>query len=86
MLAGQPLYTENRPAAGVCFTVQGNKCCWLVLLEDCRLLCFFANEEVKKIDLNRLKNSGDVDKIINNERLYRSGHVEVVCCLHRVNS
>lgn len=22
-----------------------------VLLEDCRLLCFFANEEVKKIDL-----------------------------------
>ena len=42
-----------------------------VLLEDCRLLCFFANEEVKKIDLDRLKNSGDVDKIINNERSYR---------------
>lgn len=48
-----------------------------VLLEDCRLLCFFANEEVKKIDLDRLKNSGDVDKIINNERLYRSGQVGV---------
>ena len=48
-----------------------------VLLEDCRLLCFFANEEVKKIDLERLKNSGDVDKIINNERLYRSGQVGV---------
>lgn len=46
-----------------------------VLLEDHTILCFFADDTIKKIDLENLKEIDDVEKVIGNERVYQSGKV-----------
>lgn len=48
-----------------------------VLLDACSLLCFFADGDTRKIELKRLAGVENVDKIIKNEQLYRSGKVGV---------
>lgn len=46
-----------------------------VLLEDYTILCFFANETIKKIELKNLKEINDMEKVIRNEYVYQSGKV-----------
>jgi hypothetical protein len=45
------------------------------LLGDYTLLCFFADDEVRKIDLKKLQDVEDMDKVTKNERLYQTGQV-----------
>ncbi len=47
------------------------------MLDSDILLCFFADETVRKVDLTKLSGQNDVDKVISNEALYRSGKVGV---------
>lgn len=47
----------------------------IVLLGGNKLLCFFANDTVKKVDLTKLAHIDDLDKILCNEDLYNSGKV-----------
>lgn len=44
-------------------------------LDSHMLLCFFADEEVKKVDLSKLTDHTGVDKVLRNEALYQSGKV-----------
>lgn len=46
-----------------------------VLLEDYTILCFFADETIKKIELKNLKEINDMEKVIRNEYVYQSGKV-----------
>lgn len=46
-------------------------------LDSHMLLCFFADEAVKKVDLAKLIDQTDVGKVIRNEGLYQSGKVGV---------
>lgn len=46
-----------------------------VLLENYTILCFFADDTVKKIELENLKEVDDMEKVISNERVYQSGKV-----------
>ncbi len=46
-----------------------------VMTGEGRMLCFFADEVVKRIDLNELKYIDGVDKILNNKSLYETGKV-----------
>lgn len=46
-----------------------------VLTENHTMLCFFANETIKKIALEELEDVEDLSKVINNERVYQSGKV-----------
>ena len=46
-----------------------------VMSEQRRLLCFFVDGTLKKIDLADISNLEGVDKIIRNEKLYQSGKV-----------
>lgn len=46
-----------------------------VMTGEGRMLCFFADEVVKLIDVNKLKHIDGVDKILNNKSLYESGKV-----------
>ena len=41
----------------------------------CTILCFFADDTVKKIELEDLKEVDDMEKVISNERVYQSGKV-----------
>lgn len=45
------------------------------ILDSHMLLCFFADETVKKVDLEKLTDQDGVDKVIRNEALYQSGKV-----------
>lgn len=45
-----------------------------VMCENRTLLCFFADEILRKIELKKI-DIEDLDKVINNERLYQSGKV-----------
>lgn len=45
-----------------------------VMCENHTLLCFFADEILKKIELKKI-DIEDLNKVINNERLYQSGKV-----------
>ena len=47
------------------------------LLDDHMLLCFFADETVKKVDLAKLIDQDGVDKVIRNEALYQSGKIGI---------
>ena len=46
-----------------------------VMSENYTMLCFFADETMKKIELNTMEDVEDLKKVINNERLYQSGKV-----------
>lgn len=46
-----------------------------VMSENHTMLCFFADETMKKIELNTMEDVEDLKKVINNERLYQSGKV-----------
>lgn len=46
-----------------------------VACDEYVLLCFFMDDVVKKIDLNRLSNLDDVDKILKNNKLFQSCEV-----------
>ena len=46
-----------------------------VMSEQRRLLCFFVDGTLKKIDLADISNLEGVDKVIRNEKLYQSGKV-----------
>lgn len=47
------------------------------ILDSHMLLCFFADETVKKVDLEKLTDLNDVDKVLRNEVLYQSGKIGV---------
>lgn len=47
------------------------------ILDSHTLLCFFADETVKKVDLAKLADQADIDKVIHIEALYQSGKVGV---------
>ncbi len=46
-----------------------------VFLENHTILCFFADDTIKKISLENLKEADDIEKIISNEQVYHSGKV-----------
>lgn len=46
-----------------------------VMTGEGKMLCFFADEAVKLIDLNKHKDIDGVDKILSNKSLYESGKV-----------
>ena len=46
-----------------------------VLLENHTILCFFADETIRKIELKNLKEINDMEKVIRNEYVYQSGKV-----------
>lgn len=47
------------------------------ILDDHMLLCFFADETVKKVDLAKLIDQDGIDKVMRNEGLYQSGKIGV---------
>jgi len=47
----------------------------LVVLEENSLLCFFQNERVKKVKLDKLAGDSDIEKILANSDLFKSGKV-----------
>lgn len=46
-----------------------------VMSENHTILCFFADETMKKIELDSMKDIEELKKIVNNERLYQSGKI-----------
>lgn len=48
-----------------------------VILDDGFLLCFFADDSIRKIDLHDIKDLEGVDKVLNNQLLFNSGKVGV---------
>ncbi len=46
-----------------------------VMSENHTMLCFFADETMKKIELNTMEDVEELKKVMNNERLYQSGKV-----------
>jgi hypothetical protein len=46
-----------------------------VICQDKALLCFFANDVIKKVQLSKLENVEGIDKILSNENLFQSGKV-----------
>ena len=46
-----------------------------VFLENHTILCFFADDTIKKISLENLKEAEDIEKIVSNEQVYQSGKV-----------
>jgi hypothetical protein len=46
-----------------------------VLLENNRLLCFFADDTIRKIDLRCLKDVEDLDRVLSYENVFRTGVV-----------
>lgn len=46
-----------------------------VMSENNIMLCFFADDTVRKINLNGMEEVEDINKVVNNERLYQSGKV-----------
>ena len=47
----------------------------LYMSENHTILCFFADETMKKIELDSMKDIEELKKIVNNERLYQSGKI-----------
>ena len=47
----------------------------MLCLKITRCYVFFADETMKKIELNTMEDVEDLKKVINNERLYQSGKV-----------
>ena len=45
------------------------------ILDDNNLLCFFTDDTVKKVDLEELKATDGVDKILRNNSLFQSGKI-----------
>ena len=62
-LESMPKYVEKRMLTGL------TDC---VALEDKSLLCFFRDESVKKVILNKLTSEEGVGKVLSNEMLYNS--------------
>lgn len=56
-----------------------------VLIGGNKLLCFFANDTVMKVDLTKLTHIDDMDKILCNDALYNSGKVGTGGCFVTFN-
>ena len=46
-----------------------------VVCSECRLICFFADDTIRVIDLKDIKENEGVDKVLSNEKLYQTGMI-----------